>query len=214
MPLAELLDALGHPARSVRLTAQRVLAANTCGVETAMLLDALKEFLVSPKQSVTARTHALWALEALDEAASARGEVLALAGGEDAALAAQALRQLGQRRVAAGAVVAEKQLAHTAATVRLQAATALARMGTATSAPVLIERLAEEPDAVVTYALFTTLGPLGAADAAVWPLIVKSLGVKSQAVREGCRFALRDQWAEALVPLLRNRALRGRLKSR
>ncbi|MBC7979809.1 MAG: DUF1080 domain-containing protein [Armatimonadetes bacterium] len=208
VPLAQLAEALAHPARSVRLTAQRALAANVCEVEKTVLIAALTEVLVSPYRPPLARMHALWTLDALDQGVSARDRILELAGGTDHALAAQSLRQLSQRRVAEAVAVSEKQLSHTSAIVRFQATTLLGRVGNDSSARKLIARLGPESDPFVLFAISNSLKLLGKKDAKVLVLLVAGIASTTEQESAGCRFALRDVWAEPLVPLLLQSALK------
>ena len=67
--LASLLDGLAHPAMSVRMTAQRALAARSDDATRV----ALRTILTSEKAAPAARMHALWALDASDAGVSARG---------------------------------------------------------------------------------------------------------------------------------------------
>ncbi len=201
VPPSELLAALAHPAQSVRLTAQRALAAN--GNDATK--DALRNLLVSAASPPLARRHALWTLDSIDGGVSARQEITALAAGGDDALASQAFRQLSQRRVISAGAAAEKGLSARSAPVRFQAATAVGRLGYSAAAASVIARLGVEEDAVVRYALFTALRRLGEADASVWPLVVQGIEALDARTREGCRFALRNVWSERLVPLLAER---------
>ena len=202
--VAALLDGLAHPAMSVRMTAQRALAARSDDAVRA----ALRGVLTSEKATPAARMHALWALDSSDEGRrAARADILALAGSTEAVLAAQALRQLGQRSVAEAGDVAQKQLGATAATVRFQAATLLGRIGRIGQIGPILQRLANETDATVRYALFTAMRGMGQRDESVWPGVVAGLASGHAAVRDGCSFSLREVWAAPLVPLLRDRAM-------
>jgi putative membrane-bound dehydrogenase-like protein len=200
VPQRSLLEALAHPALTVRMAAQRALAGRSS--------EVLRRLLVDEKVADTAKIHALWALDAGDGGAAARKEILAIAGGEKAALAAQALRQLSQRSVGDAVDAALHQLAHPDATVRLQAATLLGRVAaTAECAGVLVARLGTEADATVRYALFTGLRRMGGRDGKVWPEVLAGFASVKAAVREGCSFAVREVWSAPLIPLLRERAM-------
>ena len=202
VPVAELLTALDHPARSVRLTAQRALAARASEHDGQSIAVSLEDFLKDHAHAKPARIHALWARDAIDEAARSRALVLDLAGGKEPALAAQALRQLNQRRVAAAASVATGALRHEAAIVRLQAATLLGRVAAEETAAPLLAALAEEQDGVVRYALFTALRRVAEAQPGVVVMLSDGLAAPSQQAREGCEFALHDFYAEPLVARL------------
>src|SRR6185503_12229955 len=86
VPTADLLEALGHPAREVRMTAQRRLAERGAS-------DALTA-LVGSESSVAAR-HAIWALDAIDGAVSSRRAIVAAARAGELSVRVQAVRQLG-----------------------------------------------------------------------------------------------------------------------
>lgn len=196
---AELLAALSHPARSVRLTAQRALAARAARPEESKLPAVLEEFLQETSNSVPARIHALWALDAINEAQSKRAAVLALATGPEPALAAQSLRQLSQRRAAGSATTAVRALRGGAPTVRLQAATLLGRVVETNSVAPLLAALAEETDGVVRFAIFTALRRIAEQRGEVAGSLVAGLASPSAPVRQGCANALRDFYTEAVV---------------
>ncbi len=211
VPLAELLSALNHPARSVRLAAQRGLAANRCGSEKPDLITALQGLVTSRAQSLSnesprsrtfARVHALWALNELDEGAAA-GTAMEVCTGPDSLLAAQALRLLSQRRSGQAAPAAASLLKHAEAPVRLQAATALGRFLKEDSSTALLSSLGSETDPVVRFALFTALHRLTAARPSVLPALVAGLRSTSAPLREGCGLALRNLYSEPLLGMLR-----------
>ncbi|MES2572780.1 MAG: HEAT repeat domain-containing protein, partial [Verrucomicrobiota bacterium] len=195
---ADLIAALVHPARSVRLSAQRALAALGDNETHAGLIQLLND---NTKPAV-ARMHALWSLDMLDEAAGSRASVLALAEGNDAALASQALRQLSQRRVTAAAPVAMRALASNSPAVRLQAATLLGRLANESASEPLLAVLDGELDGVVRYALHTALRRIAEARPVVVNQIAAGLSSSSARLREGCELALREFYSERLVSLL------------
>ena len=210
VPLAELLTALNHPARSVRLTAQRGLAANRCGLEKPALAAALQGAVTSLSPSLThgtarlrtfARVHALWALNELDAQAAA-GAAMEVCLGPDSLLAAQALRVLSQRRADRAAPAAASLLQHVEAPVRLQAATALGRFLKEDAATALLSSLASETDPVVRFAIFSALHRLATAHPTVLRALVDGLRSASAPLREGCWLALRNLYSESLVGML------------
>ena len=188
----ELVAALSHPARSVRLTAQRALVARARRPEGAVIAVRLGELLQDPGASGRARKHALWALDGIDEGVRGRPTVMALAAGADPSLAAQALRQLSQRRVAAAVPVAVRALKDAAAPVRLQAATLLGRTADTNSVPPLMASLGTETDGVVRFAVFTALRRIMEAHDETASAVVAGLASSSSKVREGCANALHD----------------------
>lgn len=127
----ELIGGLWHPARSIRLAAQRALSARGRQASGGSLVADLKALLNDGAASDVARVHALWSLDAIDEAASVRADVMKLAGGAGGPrLSAQAMRQLSQRRVAEALPTASRSLASDSAQVRFRAVTLLGRLRT------------------------------------------------------------------------------------
>jgi putative heme-binding domain-containing protein len=208
----ELVEAMAHPARSVRLTAQRALAARAAA--DPAVTEMLRTVLVDGARPTIARVHALWALSPAAANPDVVATVWSLAGGGEPAVAAQALRWLGQRRAAGSMPAALGPLAHPDAAVRLQAAVLVGRLAgveTAASLEPSVEpvraRLAAEGDATVRHALVLAWRRFGEASPALWAPIVAGLGDARETVRDACRFALRGVWTEPLIPLLRERAL-------
>ena len=101
-----------------------------------------------------ARWHAIWTLDAIDGGTSAHAAILDATGDRDASVRAQAIRQLGTRRVAGAADRLLARLEDSDAAVRFQAATALGRIGRAVAVPALRERLSED-DGLVRHAAIT-----------------------------------------------------------
>ncbi len=192
----ELVRALSHPARSVRLTAQRRLSER--GGEA---IRPLAELLTDRRAASTARWHALWALDAVDGGALNRASILALLDDPDASVRRQALRQLGERRAKeAGAAIADL-LRDADPSIRFQAATALGRIGDPAAIPALLGAL-QEPQLFPRFAIFTALGRIGRADPAAWPSIVAALDRTEPAVREAVGFALREIYDERVAGTL------------
>ncbi len=198
----ELLSALAHPARAVRLTAQRALSVRAAANDGSAIVAGLVRRWESTTELPLTRIHALWALDAFDEARGSRGSVLAVAGGANAELASQALRQLSQRRVNSALPVARLALRHPVAAVRLQAATLLGRVVDADSVAPLIVALGEEADDVVRYSLFTALHRIAEQRAEAAASLVAGLGAANARIREGCEWALRDLSTDAVVEAL------------
>ena len=196
----ELLRALAHPSRNVRLTAQRRLAERNSQPVAAALTALLSE----PSASAFARMHALWALDAMDEGRSARETILGLVRSDsDPALRRQVLRQLGLRRVpeARAALSAVLQDPAADASMHFQAATALGRIGDAGAIPVLAAAL-EQTDLFARFAAFTSLNEIGRAHPESWQAIADGLSSTNVRVREATAFALRETEDERLVTVL------------
>ena len=135
----DLLEALTHPAWSVRMTAQRRLVDRKA-------VNPLRVLLADPKASPRARVHALWALAALD----------GLPAAIDSSLARHAVR--------AGKHDPATALQDPDPMVRFEAATALGRRREFSPA---LREILKDPDALVRYAAFTALARIGAWDATV-----------------------------------------------
>ncbi len=195
----ELVAGLSHPARGVRLVAQRRLSQR--GASAARPLQSLLADGAAPRH---ARWHALWALDALGAGQRGRTAALAAARDRDSSLRIQAFRLLGLRRVAKAAPLLTAGLRDGDAAVRLHAATALGRLGLRAAVPDLISALAE-PDLFARFAAFTALRRIGLADGSAWQAIVLGLEQSSPRVREGVVFAIREVYDAALVAALVDR---------
>ena len=194
---AELIAALGHPAQNVRLVSQRRLAER--GVTA---VPALKKLLADPAAPPHARWHAIWTLDAIDAGASAAAEIIAVAVAEpEVSVRAQAIRQLGTRRIAAAVPSLVATLGSPDAVLRFRAATALGRLGRIDAVAGLSVNLSEA-DFFTRYATFTALNRIGTADPAAWSAIAAGLGAADPAVREGTRFAFREIYTTANVDAL------------
>jgi putative membrane-bound dehydrogenase-like protein len=197
---ADLIRALAHPSRSVRLTAQRRLAERN----TPTVANALTSLLTDRSADVFARVHALWALDALDEGREARPAILGLVQGDsDPVLCRQALRQLGLRRApeARGLLSAVVRDPAAEASLRFQAATALGRIRDPGAIPSLMAAL-DQTDLFARFAAFTALNDLGRAHPEVWREIAAGLSSTNVRVREATAFALRETEDGQLVTVL------------
>ncbi len=192
----ELVRGLSHPARSVRLTAQRRLAERDAGA-----IRPLTTLLEDRKASSRARWHALWGLDAIDGGASSRASILALLDDPDLSVRRQAVRQLGERRVKEAAAAIASQLRDADPSIRFQAATALGRIGDSAAVAALLDSL-KEPRLFPRFAIFTALNRIGRAEPAAWPSIVAALDRADLAVREAVGFALRETYDERLAGAL------------
>jgi putative heme-binding domain-containing protein len=186
-PTEDLVKALSHPSRSVRLTAQRRLTDR----------KAAESLVADVKAPAQARIHALWALDAMGGSA--------LAAADDPALRAQALRQLATRRVKEAAALFQKLLKDPDPVVRFRAATGLGRLGEASAVPALRESL-DDGDSFARFAAFTALHRIGVADSACWGNVAMGLRSQSAAVREGTLFAMRGVYDPCVVELLHSAA--------
>ena len=192
----ELVRGLGHPARSVRMVAQRRLAEKRSDA-----VPSLVKLLSDPRAPEPARRHAIWTLDAIDGGIAARTAILDAAGDRDASVRAQAVRQLGTRRVSEAIDRVLARLDDLDAAVRLQTAGALGRIGAAGAVRALRERLADD-DALVRHAGITALNRIGRAEPAAWDAVVEGLADERPLVRNGTRLALRETNEAPLVSAL------------
>lgn len=197
----ELVGALGHPSRDVRMVAQRRLAGRGPGAERL-----LTRLLIDSSQSPRARWHALWALDAMDGGKSARAAIERVAQAPEASIRRQAARQLGTRRAVEAAPVMEGLLKDPDPSVRFQAATALGRMRAVGVCPALLEAL-DEDDLFARFAVFTALRRIGTETDGAWNTIAQGLISGKEEVREGTRFAMREVYDLELVDVLAGLAL-------
>jgi putative membrane-bound dehydrogenase-like protein len=192
-PAAELVEALSHPAASVRLTASRRLAERGKDV-----VPALGTLLRDQRAPPRARWHAIWTLDAVDGGKAGRDAILGAARDADPSVRRQAVRQLARRRVEEASGLLVGLLADAEPSVRLQAAVALGRIGAPAAAPLLAERLNDE-DFFTRFAVFTALNRVGRASPSAWEEATRALESSSAGIREGALFALRATHDEALV---------------
>jgi putative heme-binding domain-containing protein len=201
----ELVRGLSHPARSVRMVAQRRLAQ--VGNEA---VPPLVKLLGDPDAPGFARWHAIWTLDAVDGGVSGRAAILNAIGDRDASIRAQALRQLGTRRAVEASGRLYSPLEDSDAVVRFQSATALGRMGAAGAVACLLRRL-EVDDRLVRHAAITAMNRIGRAQGAAWTEIVEGLASDRPLVRDGTRLALRETYELPLVSALARFAARATL---
>jgi putative membrane-bound dehydrogenase-like protein len=192
----ELIQALSHPARSVRDVAQRRLAERGSGA-----VASLVRLLGDAGAPAPARRHALWTLDAIDGDATGRAAILAATNDGDPSVRRQALRQIGCRRVRQAGESVRGRLRDADGGVRFQASTALGRIGDASAVPALIEAL-DETDVFARYATVTALNRIGRAEPAAWRAIVGALSHTKPACRDGAGMALRETYDSALVEAL------------
>ncbi len=174
---AKDIDALRHPARSVRLAAQRRLS-------NAAAEPELRALLADAGAPVLARVHALWALETVG---------LEALKDPDPVLRRQAARRLSTRK---DPRLPEALLRDPDAGVRFRVAVGLGRIGQAAAVPALRAALAD-PDAWVRHAAHTALHRIGD-----WTAVAEGLSSPDPLIRQGTLFALRDTHHDAAVAAL------------
>ena len=145
-PKEEIVRALSHPSRAVRLTAQRLLSEHD--------VPRLRNH------------HAVWlspglARECLND--------------PDPGLRRQALRAVASRNDTSVVEAVEASLMSEDASIRFHAATALGRVGGQGSVSSLLH-VAADADSWVRYAVSKALNRIGSRDPGAWKLIVAALG--------------------------------------
>jgi putative membrane-bound dehydrogenase-like protein len=196
--VADLVAALSHPSRDVRLVAQRRLGERNDAPE------AVRGFVDDPTRPPLARAHALWALNSIDGSGTGRPAWRQVAAGDASPLLRrQALRQLGERRDATALSVMQNRLQDDDPSVRFQAATGIGRVGNPTAVTALVETLADTDD-WVRFAAFTALNRIARDHPAVWEQVAGALRVADERVRQGAAFGLRDTYDVALVVSVAN----------
>lgn len=194
----ELVDSLKHPARSVRMVAQRRVTER--GGEAVKPLVALLRDKAAPPH---ARWHAIWVLGGIDGGKPAQPDVLRVAGDDDevASVRIQAFRQIGSLGGPREDVLAAA-LASDDAAVRFHAATALGRTGQLALAAVALATKLDEPDLFARYAMFTALNRMGRREPRLWQFIVRGMLDGNERIRSGTMFAIRETFDAELVRAL------------
>lgn len=191
-----LLEALAHPRKMVRQTAQHLLSQQGPSVAGA-LLGLITNGLARPDS----RWHALWALHAIDPSIlAAEKELLTLAENADPAMARQVMRELGERGAKAAVPVLVRRLNDPDPSLRFWAATALGRIADPSSLPGLLQAL-HRADAGLWphFAAWTAVHRIGRAHPQAWAEAVRALDTPDPDARERISFALRDTYDAALV---------------
>ena len=191
---SELGRGLSHPSREVRLTAQRRLTERRATTEVTAILR-------NTSASALARSHALWAIDAIEGNRSDSAEIIAAAADQNPIVRRQVLRQLGTRRVTNAALAIIERLGDSDTSVRFQAATALGRLGDPKNVSAVRSALAGS-DLFLRYALFTALNRIGTNAPKAWPEIVLGLESSNSRVREDTYFALRETYDRTLLAAL------------
>lgn len=174
---AELVEALKHPAQSVRLVAQRRLAERK---EAEPVIALLRD----KSTPAYARWHAVWTLDAMGAGLDAILEAL-----QDPAARGQAARALGTRRVKEAIEPLGALLKDPDPVTRQRAAIALGRIGGGVEA--LVGAL-DEKDFFTRYSMFKALNRVGRSDSKAWASIAKGLQSRNPSVREATLFAMRE----------------------
>jgi putative membrane-bound dehydrogenase-like protein len=207
--LEDLVAALSHPARSVRMVASRRLANPVVGFgDPDELKQAAIPLLVAvlkdPTAPAHAKWHAIWTLDAIDGGAAARQAIVALVADESAnpSVRRQAARQLGTRRAREGGEALIDLMDSANASLRFHGATALGRVGDPAYVADLLAYLKGEDDLFVRYAAFTACNRIGRADPAGWAQVVGGLGAENPQIHTGAMFAMRDTFDVALISAL------------
>jgi putative heme-binding domain-containing protein len=192
----ELVKALSHPSRSVRMVAQRRLADRRMAGE-----KKLAALLKNTKAPPYARWSAIWTLDAIDGGKKDRKAILAALNDKDATVQAQAARELGTRQAkdAVGPLI--NMFDSTNEALRFRAATALGRIGDR-DAVVPLKLALVQTDLFARYAAFKALNRIGLADAKAWPQIVEGFDSVNPRIREGVFFATRETYDIGLVKAL------------
>lgn len=199
----ELIEGLSHPARSVRLVAQRRLSDR--GQET---VPYLTELLLNPKAQVLARCHAVWALDGIDAGESSRSAIRSAIYSVEPGVRRQALRQLGTRGVRSAVEEVVGRLDDEDLSVRFQAATALARIADPAAFRALWESLTNPTaDPFLTYATVTALNKMARATPSLWPRIVAGLNSKVEGLADKVRWICRETYESGLISALSEAAL-------
>jgi putative heme-binding domain-containing protein len=192
----ELVRGLSHPARAVRMVAQRRIAERG-----RQAIPHLVRLLGDPTAPVQARWHAIWALDAIDEGVTSRAAVMIATGDRDASVRTQAIRQLGARGAAGARERLGALLEDSDSSIRFQAATALGRIGALGAVAPLQDRFRDD-DRLVRHAAVTAVNRIGRAQAAAWEAIVEGLASDRPQVRDGTMLALRETYEVPLVSAL------------
>ncbi len=189
----DLVQGLKHPARSVRMFAQRRLVEHG-----APAVTSLQKLLMDTSAPAFARWHAIWALDAISESGASRDLFVKMLDDADPTVRLQALRELGTRAMPSTAKPVQNLLKDGEPRVRFWAATALGRIGEASSVPALLGALGEQ-DRFARNAVFTALNRIGKRHPDAWRQIAAGLESATPTVRDTASFAFRETYDPALV---------------
>lgn len=199
---AELIEGLKHPAKSVRLVAQRRLAERNSDAA-----DSLGALALDANAPAYARWHAIWSLQAMPmskatySAKLVVGKIAADANA-DTSVRRQAIRELGEstKRGAENETLIPL-LNDKDASVRFCAATALGRAGDRQAVRPILQKL-DEQDLFTRFAMFTALNRIGRYQGAAWSDVAEGLSSATPAVRDNTAYSIRDTYDLLLVSTL------------
>lgn len=189
----QLVDALGHPAQSVRLVAMRRLADRGADV-VPLVVKVVQDSTKSPE----ARWSAIWTLDRIDGGKASRAAIVAALNDADLSIQRQAARQLGESSAREAIPNLAKLLGHSDRSVRFQAATALGRIGDVAAVAALLPTL-DEADLFARYASFTALNRIGRSESPAWSAITAGLDADKAEVRDATLFAFRGVYDVAAI---------------
>lgn len=203
---AELIEGLKHPARSVRMVAQRRLSERANDRAGTALVNLIEDGAAP----AFAKWHALWSLAHLfgPDAVMVRAEDGAfsqLAGDKTAepSVRRQAISILGEYPRLGTPKALPAALGDSDVSIRLYAATAMGRNGFPDLVQPLLLKLGAEQDLFARYAMFNALRRIGTrSEERGWPTIVSGLESTSDTARANVTYALRGSYSSALVDAL------------
>jgi putative heme-binding domain-containing protein len=192
----QLIEALSHPAHSVRLVAMRRLADRSADI-VPLLVKVLQDKTKPPE----ARWSVIWTLDRIDGGKAGREAIIAALDDADLSVCRQAARQLGEKAAREAVPSLVKLMSHPDRSVRFQAAAALGRIGDAQGVPALLTSL-DESDLFARYASFLALNRIGRSEPKAWPAITAGLDSDKASIREATLFAFREAYEVAAVEAL------------
>ena len=182
----ELVAALKHPSRNVRMVAQRRLTEREKeGVA------ALRKLVADSQADARSRVHAMWILEGSS----------GLIEDRDPLVRRQAIRRAGTLLMAREAEMIAGRLKDERASVRMAAAIALGRIGDERSVEALLGALSDS-DEWVGYAVFTAIGRLGRSHPKAWAGVAAKISDENETVRQRAEFAMRETYDAVLLSVL------------
>ena len=196
-------EGLKHPARRVRMVAQRRLADRGEPV-----IEPLRALLKNNDVPEHARWHGIWTLDAIDGGRSARDVIVELTKNPyPASVRRQAMRQLGTREAEQAVTHLTNNLTDDDASIRFWAATALGRISDPRAVPELLKAL-DQDDLFARYAAFHALNRIGRSSPEAWSDIAEGFHASNERIRSGTRYAMRETYrvenAKALAGVVRN----------
>ncbi len=198
--ISRLIDeGLKHPAKRVRMVAQRRLADRG-----KKAIKPVVDLLTSTHAPEHAKWHGIWTLDAIDEARSSRDVIMDLTKpNHPESVRRQAIRQLGTRGVRESLDPLTEAIKDENASIRFQAATALGRIGDPEAVSGL-KTLLDDNDRFVRFAAFTALNRIGRSNPESFHKIAEGLNSDKETIRNGTRFALRETYVVENVRALSN----------